>query len=259
MMINQKLFSESQGLLQVNPFNHLVIDGFYELDFAQRLSKEFPSYDDARWHLYKNSIEDKKTINTWNFFDSLTYQAFVELSSPAFTQQLNTLLDLNVIPDIGLHGGGLHIHSSGGNLNPHLDYSIHPKINMQRKINIIVYLGEEVKAEHGGHLGLWANDAARNQPGELIVEIEPKFNRAVIFDTTQNSWHGLSRQFIAPAGVFRKSHAMYYLTQPDRNAPDRMKALFAPRANQINDVEVLKQIELRSQLSTAAQMYTVKK
>jgi glutamyl-tRNA synthetase len=32
-----------------------------------------------------------------------------------------------------LHGGGLHCHKAGGKLNTHLDYSLHPKLNLQRK------------------------------------------------------------------------------------------------------------------------------
>jgi Rps23 Pro-64 3,4-dihydroxylase Tpa1-like proline 4-hydroxylase len=259
MMIQTHLAQNCNRFSTSLPFNYAVIDDFYQPDVARLLSKEFPAYHEDRWHVYKNAIEDKKTINTWNFFDALTYQAFTELSSHAFTQQLSQALNLDLTPDIGLHGGGLHIHSTGGNLNPHLDYSIHPKINMQRKINIIIYLGEDVLPEHGGHLGLWSHNAVTQQPDELMVEIEPKFNRAVIFDTTQNSWHGMSRTFIAPVGVFRKSHAMYYLTAPANDAPERMKALFAPRAEQANDAEVLNQIMLRSQLNTASNMYRVKK
>jgi len=32
------------------------------------------------------------------------------------------------------------MHAAGGNLNPHLDYSIHPKMGLQRKLNVIIYL-----------------------------------------------------------------------------------------------------------------------
>ena len=43
--------------------------------------------------------------------------------------------------DIGLHGGGVHLNQrSGGNLNLHKDYSIHPKLGMMRKLNLIIYM-----------------------------------------------------------------------------------------------------------------------
>ena len=65
-------------------------------------------------------------------------------------------------------------------LNPHLDYSLHPKLYLQRKLNIIIYISKLWKENWGGGLGL-END--NNQPGKLEKTIIPKFNRAIIFDT----------------------------------------------------------------------------
>ena len=47
-----------------------------------------------------------------------------------------------MIPDYGLHGGGWHLMHHKGKLNPHLDYFIHPKANLQRKYNLIVFLSK---------------------------------------------------------------------------------------------------------------------
>jgi hypothetical protein len=155
-------------------------------------------------------------------------------------------LGLDLYPDPGLHGGGWHIHGDGGNLNPHLDYSIHPKNGLMRKLNIIIYLSSDLKSEYGGHLGLWTKSKDSKYPLSLIKEIEPKFNRAVIFDTTQDSWHGMSRKFSAPNGVTRKSIAVYYLIKPEDGFDPRSKALYAPRADQIGDKSILELIEKRS-------------
>jgi hypothetical protein len=58
---------------------------------------------------------------------------------------------------------------------------------MQRKLNIIIYVSSENKLEESGEgaLGLWEGDA--KSPSQLVKEFLPKFNRAVIFDTIQNS------------------------------------------------------------------------
>jgi len=158
--------------------------------------------------------------------------------------------------DHGLHGGGWHIHGPRGNLNPHFDYSIHPKAGLQRKLNIIIYLSKEFQPNsHGGHLGLWAHDPASNQPGALIKEVEPVFNRAVIFDTTQNSWHGMSRQLLQPEGIFRKSLAIYYLCEPAEDASRMGRALFAPRGNQKSDPEVEDLIKKRSDVEKSLDVY----
>jgi Rps23 Pro-64 3,4-dihydroxylase Tpa1-like proline 4-hydroxylase len=237
------------------PFDHAVVDNFFPNDIARELEKEFLSYESDKWFVYDNQIEHKKALNDWNAFPGLTYKVLSYLNSDEFRKVLSSYVGVDLFADNGLHGGGWHIHGSGGNLNPHLDYSIHPKLGLQRKLNIIIYLSSGLKEEHGGHLGLWSHDPVTNNPGTLISEISPVFNRAVIFDTTQNSWHGMSRQLAVPPGVYRKSLAIYYLCKPDVNADKRMRALFAPRENQKNQPEVLDLIRKRSDVEASVQVY----
>jgi hypothetical protein len=151
-------------------------------------------------------------------------------------------------PDYGLHGGGCHIHSRNGKLNVHRDYSLHPKLGLQRKLNLIVYLTKDWDISWGGQLELWSHDNETNQPKEKVKEVDCIFNRAIIFDTTQNSWHGLPKPLNCPEGVYRKSLAMYYMTDPDINVDPRQRALFVPTEMQKDDIEVKKIIEQRSKL-----------
>ena len=160
--------------------------------------------------------------------------------------------------DPGLNGGGWHIHKRGGKLNKHLDYSLHPKLSLQRKLNIIVYLNSNWESNWGGSLGLWGKKS-KKKPGPLIKEIKPLFNRAIIFDTTCNSWHGLSGALDCPINEFRKSLAVYYLTDPQKNVNKRGKALFAPNDDQKNNKEVLELINARSDIGTAAGVYKEEK
>jgi 2OG-Fe(II) oxygenase superfamily len=245
--LNSKKINFAMKNFEVSkPFNYCVIDDFFDINIARQLDKEFPSYESEKWFFYKNAIENKKTSNDWNQFPALTYNVFSELISDAFVGVLSKNLGINLYPDPGLHGGGWHIHGLDGNLNPHLDYSIHPKLHLQRKLNIIIYLSESLKPQHGGHLGLWSHDENMNAPLDLIKEIEPKFNRAVLFDTTQNSWHGMSRKLTTPPDVFRKSLAVYYLVDPPDNTDKRDRALFAPRDFQKRDQNILDLIKQRS-------------
>ena len=73
------------------------------------------------------------------------------------------------------------MHKNGGKLNVHLDYSIHPKLKLQRKINILVYMTPEWNQSWGGYLDLYDN-SSKKKPGELVEAVAPLFNRAVIFD-----------------------------------------------------------------------------
>lgn len=237
------------------PFDHCVVDDFLSSEILDSILNEFLEYDSPKWFSYDNPIENKKALNDWNAFGPVTYSLFNYLNSPEFITKLSSLYGKKLYADPGLHGGGWHCHGVGGNLNPHFDYSIHPKLNLQRTINIIIYISRELKEEHGGHLGLWAHNPEAGSPGELIKEVAPKFNRAIIFDTTQNSWHGMSRPLTQPEGVLRKSLAIYYLCDPSPDASDRGRALFAPREHQMNDPKIDEIIKLRSGTQTSHKVY----
>ena len=84
------------------------------------------------------------------------------------------------------------------------------------------------------------------EPLSLEKSIDCVYNRAVLFDTTQNSWHGLPTPLTCPKGKYRKSIAMYYLTDSDNSEEVRKRALFAPRKEQENDPKVLELIKERT-------------
>ncbi len=237
------------------PFNHCVVDDFLAPDWLDAVVEEFLPYESPRWFQYKNAIENKKALNDWNAFPPRTYRLFNYLNSPEFVDRLSALVGVRLYADSGLHGGGWHCHGQGGNLNPHYDYSIHPKFGLERKINLIIYVSPALQPQHGGHLGLWARAPEGDLPGDLVKEIEPRCNRAVFFDTTQHSWHGMSRPLSQPADVFRQSLAVYYLCEPSPNADPRGRALFAPRAEQVGDAEVEALIKLRAGVGTSGAVY----
>jgi len=242
----QKIKKSSVGWTDKSPFPYFVVDDFLDGDIAKSLELEFPAYKSDVWHVYSNPIEEKKTCNNWNEFPPLTYRVFQYLNSSEFVSKLSDYLfeDNLLSSDPGLNGGGWHIHSRSGKLNPHLDYSLHPKLHLQRKVNIIIYLNSSWENSWGGGLGLWRGNSKK--PKELIDIIEPKFNRAVVFDTTCNSWHGLPDQLLCPKDEYRKSIAVYYLTKPSKGTDTRSKALFAPSEDQIGDNEIIELIKTRS-------------
>lgn len=243
--------------LAAKPFNHVIIDDFFKPEVAAQLAAEFPSYDDkVVWNAhYNNSIENKKACNHWDKFPKTTYRAFHELCGFEFENTVAQITgNLDVQADVGLHGGGWHAHAESGKLNVHLDYSIHPKLQLERHYNLIVYLTPDWNPAWGGGLELW-DHTEDGTPSTLAATIENKFNRAVLFDTTQYSWHGLPKDLTCPPGIMRQSMAVYYVTEPEVNADPRGKALFVPHGAQSDDPAVLELIKQRSQVSTADQVY----
>jgi len=231
------------------PFYYQVIDNFFNKEQAKTISQEFPEYNSDIWYCYNNPLEHKKTCNNWYQFGPETYKTLTMLNSKEFIKQLQKITGISKLyPDIGLHGGGLHIHGTGGKLNIHLDYSIHPKLKLQRKLNLIIYLEEDWNPDWEGNLEFWSHDKEKNKPDKRYVKVDNVFNRAILFDTTQNSWHGFPDPLTCPEGKYRKSLAVYYLTVPPEGTDPRPRALYAPTKEQENNPEILKLIRKRATL-----------
>ena len=257
MVEAKNIRAAAKGFARAKPFPHCVIDGFFKPEAALALAKEFPPYDSPKWLAYDSPVQVKKTLNSWDAFPPATYRVFAELNSAPFVAAFGALFGRGkkLFPDAGLHGGGWHSHKKGGTLNTHLDYNIHPKAGMQRKLNLLVYLNRNWREEWGGALGLWGADKKTGKAGKLEKEIAPLFNRAVVFDTTCDSWHGMTGAVCAPDGEERRSLAIYYLCAPPKNitaASERPRALFLPAKGQEKDPEVLKYIRDRAKKTNYA-------
>jgi len=227
-----------------DPFPYFVFDSFLDQEHIAKLVKDFPSYDDSRWFRYDNPLERKRAIRDWGSFPPDTYAFLHYLCSPDFVTEICRITgEKNIVPDMGLHGAGWHMQQRGDHLNVHLDYSMHPLLGLQRKFNLIVYLSDW-QSDWGGDLELWHGD--QHRPKEMRAKIQPRAGRAVLFDTTKNSWHGYFDPLVCPENVYRRSIAMYYLTSPGRDTDQRNRALYAPSPQQANDTAIQELIQSRA-------------
>ncbi len=224
-----------------------MIDDFVTEELGLKLSSQFPVWTSSSWFEYNNPLEKKKTIREWGHFPPETYQFFSHLCGEQLDLVKKVTNCIDLYPDYGLHGAGWHIHKGGDHLNVHLDYSIHPFAKLQRKFNLIIYLTPDWDPSWGGGLQLWSHDSENHLPKQHIKTIECKFRRAVLFDTTQYSWHGVE-PINSPEGTYRKSIAMYYLTTPSKGTETRERALYAPSENQKSNPEIIKLINKRASL-----------
>jgi len=244
------------------PFDHVVIDNFWKKEVAKNLEREINNFNkDKKYdvNVYDNAIEKKITCNDYDKFPSTVYTAFSYLNSLTFLNVIKKITNIkNLIVDVGLHGGGIHIHPNGGKLNIHKDYSIHPKLKKERRLNLIIYMTKNWNEKWGGDLELWSHDKIRNKPLNLVKKIKNKFNRAILFDTSQNSWHGLPSPIKLPRGKKRQSMAVYYLSEPRPKSDSRQRALFAPTKKQEKNKKILELIKKRSNLKTSTEVYRSK-
>lgn len=249
-MINELNYDKlHKEWMEAQPFRHVVVDNFFDDETALKIASEYPNVTTDKGVFYNNALEIKKAIGDWNQFPKTTYNAFDYMCSMEFVCKIREITGItNLRSDYGLHGGGFHMHPRGGKLNMHKDYSIHPKLGLERRVNIIIYMTPDWEESWGGGLQLWSHDEERNLPKELVKQVYNKFNRAVIFDTTQNSWHGLPDPIDCPWNKSRNSLAIYYLSPPQAGAETHTKAYFAPTKEQENDPEIQELIKQRAGL-----------
>ena len=135
-------------------------------------------------------------------------QLIWELNSSTFIRTLEGLTGIeNLIPDPSLRGGGLHQILPGGLLGIHADFTHHVKYDLERRVNLLLYLNKDWEDEYGGHLELWNRDASH-----CVKRIRPTAGRCIIFNTDADSYHGHPRPLTCPEGITRKSIAIYYYT-----------------------------------------------
>jgi hypothetical protein len=121
-----------------------------------------------------------------------------------------TQIEEPLLADPSLFGAGLHQSMNGAFLNVHVDYNIHPETKFHRRLNVLVYMNPNWKEEYEGHIELWdLTGKERKQLGRF----SPDFNRCVIFETNEISFHGHPKKLNTPEGVSRKSLATYYYTK----------------------------------------------
>jgi 2OG-Fe(II) oxygenase superfamily len=207
------------------PFPHVTIDGLFDDDVLQRLLVDFPAPDDPAWSRFDNPKERKLGNYRRLLETSADIQRFLfQMNSPTMLAFLEDLTGIDgLIPDPYFGGGALHLIPPGGFLKVHADFNWHPKLRLDRRLNMLVYLNRDWEERYGGDLELW--DAG----GQACVKkISPHFNRTVVFATTDASYHGHPLPLRCPADVTRKSVSLYYYTngRPDSEKSPPHDTLF---------------------------------
>jgi hypothetical protein len=189
-----------------DPFPHIVIDNFlpeeivrYCLDhFPQKLGPESVEFD-------RDQERYKRSFHPDNLEPRLRH-LFYSFNSRPFIRVVENITGIKgLIPDPYFLGAGFHEIQTGGHLSMHADFNHHKPLNLERRVNMLIYLNDDWKAEYGGQLELWTTDMKRQ-----VHSIVPLMNRCAIFTTTQQSMHGNPEVVNHPEGKPRRSIALYY-------------------------------------------------
>ena len=192
------------------PYPHIVIDDFFDSQTLSGVLSEANAVDRSR--RYAKFVDRKTDHNKFAFFPEAvgpdTSRLVNFLNSGPFLSYMEKLTGIdNLIADPSYFGGGLHLIENGGFLEVHADFNHLKKYNLERRINLLLYLNEDWKDEYNGQLELWDRKTMSK-----AKTISPIFNRCVVFSTTKESLHGHPAPLATPPGIARRSLALYYYT-----------------------------------------------
>lgn len=213
------------------PFPHIYFDNFLPPAIADLALATFPDPDKIDWLRHRGVDQHRKlAFDQAEFLPSPLRDILFFLNSRPMLQFLETLTGIpDIFGDPYYNGGGLHQIKPGGSLQVHADYSYHPKLKVDRRINVLVYLNKDWKEEYGGHFELWNRELTRAE-----ARILPLFNRCAIFSTTSYSYHGHPTPLTCPPDRTRKSIATYYFSngRPDNDETTKHAVTFVRRQGQ---------------------------
>jgi Rps23 Pro-64 3,4-dihydroxylase Tpa1-like proline 4-hydroxylase len=209
------------------PYPHIVLDDFFDPDLVDQVVSEFPKPEAIRWQQFDNEQEIKLASAAESSFGPVTRLLLYHLNSITFLEFLSAVTGIpNLIADPRFDGGGLHQIVRGGKLGIHADFNRHGTYDLDRRLNLLLYLNKDWREEYGGHLQLWNRDMTRCE-----AKVLPVFNRVMIFSTTDFTYHGHPDPLQCPEGMTRKSLALYYFSngRPADEISDSHSTIFRAR------------------------------
>lgn len=192
------------------PFPHIIFENFFNEDYLNIVLKEFPNLADSQDSiLHKGSTDFKYASKRGDFLQKKYTKSLLQfLNSSEFIDFIQTICGVSepLIPDPHFLGGGLHETKRGGFLKVHADFCKHPETSLDRRVNLLIFLNKNWRNSYKGDLTLFDKNMQNSK------KISPNFNKIVIFNTTDFTYHGVPDPIQCPEYVSRKSLALYYFS-----------------------------------------------
>jgi Rps23 Pro-64 3,4-dihydroxylase Tpa1-like proline 4-hydroxylase len=206
------------------PYHYIGIDDFLPYHILEKVRQEAisvdekpPEYSSPQEHLKASYNPDELPHYTRLVFNALNSQSFIR-----FLEEMTGIDGL--IPDPYFKGGGIHRTSNGGYLGIHADFNHHKQMNLERRLNVLIYLNPDWSEEYGGAFEVWTSDMK-----ERVASFAPKMGRMCCFSTSSTSMHGNPEPVNHPDGTPRISIALYYYTATWTDSHVAHSTLFRPR------------------------------
>ncbi len=203
-------YREKENYQKSFPFPHIYLDNFFDEKYLDLVVDEFPDLSLLNDVIKHSGSTDEKLASPRGdkYQKKYTKKLLSFLNGSEFLDFLKILCSINehLIPDPHFIGGGFHETKNGGFLKVHADFCKHPENNLDRRVNVLIFLNKNWEKAYKGELMLFDKEMKK------FKSLLPIFNRVVIFNTTDFTYHGVPDPLLTPKGITRKSLALYYFS-----------------------------------------------
>ncbi|WP_282063788.1 2OG-Fe(II) oxygenase [Roseobacter litoralis] len=216
------------------PYHHICIDNFLNPEILENVRTDIAQLPDAEAAFDRAQEKLKTSYNperlpqyTRNLFHAFNARPFI-----LFLEEMTGIKGL--IPDPYFTGAGIHRVANGGHLDIHADFNLHKQMNLERRLNVLIYLNHDWKEEYGGSFEIWDKEMAGK-----VKSFVPTFNRMCCFSTGSDTFHGNPETVNHPKGEHRMSIALYYYTATWDASRKSHTTLFKPRPGTVDQTDHL--------------------
>jgi len=188
-----------------NPIPFTVIDDFLPVEIYDEILKDIGKINQDNFTTFENS--NSRRFECRDFKSSYLIKTLSNcFQSSKFIYWIEQITGINkLIPDPHLRGAGFVRILSDEKLGLHTDFNWNDQLNLNRKINLILYLTPNWKKEWNGDLEFWNKDGSDCQ-----IKIEPRQNRLVFWNYETWLIHGHSETLKTPPHIGRDSLINFY-------------------------------------------------
>lgn len=163
-----------------------TVDNFLPSSVYTQVVKEIDDIPSTYWRTFKADTHSRSECTDWHTAP-ITRTLQYSMCSAKFNNWIESITgQKGLVADPQSHAAGLTYISQGGHIAQHKDFNWNQQLQMNRRVNVILYTTRTWQREWGGNLNFY--DDYGSQP---VLAVEPMPNRLIIWRYDVDLVHGV--------------------------------------------------------------------